>query len=61
MSELDMQLAKQYIQHIYNEWVPFYNPETEFGQGYLSALHDVCEIFSIPVIRTENSLIFEGQ
>ena len=47
------------IKEVIEEFMTYFNPESEYGIGYLDCLIEICEKLSIPTIRTENGLMIK--
>lgn len=56
MSGIDMETLTNIIRNIKKDFDNYFNPECEYGIGYLDCLQEICEQVSVPCTRTENDL-----
>ena len=47
------------LKKLREEFHKFYNPQCEFGQGYLDCLHEVAKELNIPSKRLEFDVVFK--
>ena len=47
------------LKKLREEFHQFYNPQCEFGQGYLDCLHEVAKELNIPSKRLEFDVVFK--